>query len=286
MSELAKRTIVSLVGVPLVVAAAYLGGAALSALLGILAAVATWELYRMAAVGGVRPLAAGVALSAAVPLLVQAHYQRIVSVPVSVGAVVVVALLGAALWARGVHGRPLAAVAVTVFGVLYVGGALAFGYGLREHRFTIGDGAGAVLLGFPVVLTWASDTGAYFVGRAVGRRKLMPSISPGKTIEGSLGGLAATVLAAWLYATFVLLPVARLGVTPLGILVVGIAVSVAAQVGDLAESMLKREVGVKDSSGFLPGHGGVLDRIDSLLFVLPVAYLLLDRFGLLQPVLG
>ena len=284
MSELSKRVIVSLAGVPVVLFAAYFGGAALSALLGILAAVGTWELYRIATVAGVRPLAVGVALSAAVPLLVQAHFQRILSVPLSVGAVIVVALLGAALWVRGVEGRPLLAVAVTVFGVLYVGGMLSFGYGLREHRFTVGDAAGATLVGFPVLLTWASDTGAYFVGRAIGRRKLMPSISPGKTIEGSLGGLVTTVLVAWLYATFVLVPVASLALTAAGVVVIGVAVSVAAQVGDLAESMIKREAGVKDSSGFLPGHGGVLDRVDSLLFVLPVAYLLLDRFGLLLPV--
>ena len=286
MSELAKRTIVALALVPVVAAAAYFGGAALSALLGIVAAVATWELYRIAAVGGVRPLGVGVALSAAIPLLVQAHYQRILTLPVSVGAVTVIALLGAALWLRGLDGRPLLAVAVTVFGALYVGGMLAFAYGLREHRFTIGDGAGAALVGFPVVLTWASDTGAYFVGRAVGRRKLMPSISPGKTVEGALGGMAATILVAWAYATLVLEPVSRLALTLGGAVLVGAAVSIAAQVGDLAESMLKREAGVKDSSGFLPGHGGVLDRIDSLLFVLPVAYLLLDRFGLLYPVIG
>lgn len=284
MSELAKRVLVSVIGAPLVLLAALAGGAALSSLLGILAAVGTWELYRMAGVGGVRPLPIGIALSAAIPLLVQAHFQRLVTLPVSVGAVAVVALLGLALWTRGVEGRPLSAVSVTVFGALYVGGMLAFAYGLRDHRFTVSAAGGAALLGLPILLTWSSDTGAYFVGRALGRRKLMPSISPGKTIEGSVGGLLATVLAAWLYATFVLTPMADLALTTVGVLVLGVGVSVAAQVGDLAESMLKREAGVKDSSGLLPGHGGVLDRIDSLLFVLPVSYLLLDRFGLLLPV--
>ena len=135
-----------------------------------------------------------------------------------------------------------------------------------------------------MVLTWASDIGAYFVGRAVGRRKLIPAVSPGKTVEGALGGVLFTVLVAWAYVALVLTPVAHLDVRPMGLVLFGVAVSVAAQLGDLAESLLKREAGVKDSSHLIPGHGGVLDRMDSIFFVLPVAYLLLDRFRLLLPV--
>lgn len=284
MTELAKRVIVSLVAVPLAVGAAYLGGAALSALLGIIAAIAAWELFRIARAGGVDPLPIGIALAAAVPLVVQAHHQRVFTMTLSVGAVIVVALLGLAIWTRGVQGRPLAAVAITVFGVLYTGGMLSFAYGLRYHRYTIGALAGAALLAFPLVLTWASDIGGYFVGRALGRHRLAPAVSPGKTVEGALGGLLLTMLVAWAYADWVLTPYGRLALTATGAVVVGAMISIAAQTGDLAESMLKREAGVKDSSGIVPGHGGVLDRVDSLLFVLPVAYLLLDRGGLLQPV--
>ena len=284
MSELAKRVIVSVVLVPLVVAAAYLGRAPLAALLGIVAALGAWELNRIAAAGGVRPLAVAIPLAAAVPLLVQAFYEGVFALPLSVAAVALVAIVGAAIWLRGVDGRPLPAAAITVFGVLYVGGTLSFAYGLRYHRFTIGDLAGTVLLFLPLVLTWASDIGAYFVGRAVGRRKLIPSVSPGKTVEGAIGGLALTVVAAWAYVQFALEPYARLSMTAAGIVIVGVAVSLAAQLGDLAESLIKREAGVKDSSRLIPGHGGVLDRVDSLLFVLPVAYLILDRFRLLVPV--
>jgi phosphatidate cytidylyltransferase len=285
VSELAKRVLVSLVAVPVAVGAAYLGGAALSALLGIIAAVACWELFRIARAGGIDPLPVGVGLAAALPLVVQAHYQRVFTITLSVGAVLTVALLGLAIWTRGVERRPLSAVAVTVFGILYTGGMLSFAFGLRYHRFTIGAVAGAVLLAFPLVLTWASDIGGYFVGRAVGRRKLAPAVSPGKTVEGALGGLLLTILVAWAYSEWVLTPHGRLALTVTGAMVVGATISIAAQMGDLAESMLKREAGVKDSSGIVPGHGGVLDRIDSLLFVLPVAYLLLDRGGLLQPVI-
>jgi phosphatidate cytidylyltransferase len=134
---------------------------------------------------------------------------------------------------------------------------------------------GGVLLIFPLVVTWASDIGAYFVGRAIGGRKLIPSVSPGKTVAGAVGGLVASMLVAWLYARSVLVPVANLGFTPWGAVLFGAIVSVAAQVGDLFESLIKREGGVKDSSRIIPGHGGILDRFDSLIFVLPVAYLLL-----------
>ena len=286
MSELAKRVLVSLVAAPTVIVAAYVGRAALAAVLGIIAALGAWEVGRMAQERGVRPLAAGIALAAAIPLLVQAHYERVYSLPLSVAATVFVALFGAAIWLRGVDGRPLTAVAVTVFAALYTGGMLSFAYGLRYHRFTIPSEpeAGTALLFLPVMLTWASDIGAYFVGRAAGRRKLIPGVSPGKTVEGALGGVAFTVLLAWIYVVFVLRPLAHLSLTVGGIVLFGVVISVAAQVGDLAESLIKREAGVKDSSRLIPGHGGVLDRLDSVFFVLPVAYLLLDRFRLLVPV--
>lgn len=284
MSELAKRVFVSVVAVPVVLGAAYAGGGALGALLGIVAALATWELYRMAAAGGTRPLAVGIGVAAALPLAVQASYEGIFLVPLSVIAVAMLALVALAIWQRGVDGRPLAAVSVTVLGILYTGGMLSFAYGLRYHRWTVDAAAGTALLLFPVILTWASDIGAYFVGRAIGRHKLIPAVSPGKTVEGAVGGLVATVLVAWLYVAMVLRPVAHLSLTPAALVTVGVLISVAAQLGDLAESLFKREAGVKDSSGLIPGHGGVLDRIDSLLFVLPVAYLLLDRLRLLDAV--
>jgi phosphatidate cytidylyltransferase len=124
------------------------------------------------------------------------------------------------------------------------------------------------------VLTWASDIGAYFVGRTVGGRKLLPAVSPGKTVSGALGGLAATILVSWLYVRYALAPVASLTMTLPATIAFGLVISIAAQVGDLTESLLKREANVKDSSRLIPGHGGLLDRLDSLLFVLPVAYLL------------
>ena len=103
----------------------------------------------------------------------------------------------------------------------------------------------------------------------------MPSVSPGKTIEGSLAGLAFAIAGAWLYVEFLLEPYAQLSLPPFAVLAFGFLISVAAQTGDLAESLLKRDAGVKDSGALLPGHGGALDRFDSLLFTLPVAYFFL-----------
>ena len=126
----------------------------------------------------------------------------------------------------------------------------------------------------PVVLTWASDSGAYFAGRAFKGPRLIPSVSPAKTISGAIGGIVLTLIACVVLTKFFLKPYAHLDFRPVGIVIFSVCISVAAQLGDLAESLLKREAGVKDSGTLLPGHGGALDRFDSLFFVLPVSYVL------------
>jgi len=117
-----------------------------------------------------------------------------------------------------------------------------------------------------------------------GKRKLIPSVSPGKTVAGAIGGLVLSVVIALVYVRWVLHPLAQLTLTVPATIVFGAVVSVVGQIGDLFESLLKREGGVKDSSTLLPGHGGVLDRFDSMLFVLPVAALLLHALLLPAPV--
>ena len=275
MSDLAKRIVSALVAAPVALIMIYLGGLPLAAFLAAISAGCAWEFYRIAAAGGVEPLdPVGIPLAGGVPLAVYAAGVGLYRPSLVVPAVVMLVILAAVIWARGPQRRPLAAGATTVMGVLYTGALLSFGYALREHPYAVGERAGTALVAFPLVLTWASDIGAFFVGRVVGGPKLIPSVSPGKTISGALGGLAATVVASWLYVRFALAPVALLTMTIPATILFGALISVSAQVGDLAESLLKREANVKDSSHLIPGHGGLLDRLDSLLFVLPVAYLL------------
>jgi phosphatidate cytidylyltransferase len=193
----------------------------------------------------------------------------------------ILVLFSSTIWLRGPTGKPLSSVSVTAFGVLYAG-LFSYVYALRYHDYAVGAGAGTALVSLPILLTWSTDVGAYTFGRAFGKKKLIPSVSPGKTVEGAVGGLGLAIVICLLYVRFILMPYAQLGLTIQGAVLFAIVVSVAAQVGDLAESLLKREAGIKDSSRIIPGHGGILDRFDSILFVMPIAFLLLGR--LLLPI--
>jgi phosphatidate cytidylyltransferase len=289
-SELTKRIAVGVIGAPIAIAILLYGGWPLAGLLAVASALGAWEYFRIARASGLTPLDdIGVVIAGLIPLFVRVVRPDAAVGPMSLVVVVLLLLLAVSIWMRGVTGKPLGAVAVTAFGAAYTGGTLSFAYAIRYHEYAFAPASvslggrlvavpsGGLLLLLPVLLTWASDIGAYAVGRTMGRHKLIPSVSPGKTIEGSVGGLLASMLVAWAYTQFVLHPASHLDFrwAPAGVLAFGALVSVAAQVGDLAESLLKREAGVKDSSHIIPGHGGILDRFDSLLFVLPVAYVVL-----------
>jgi phosphatidate cytidylyltransferase len=276
--------LVAVIGIPIAVAAGYLGDLALAALLALLAGVGAWELFRFSRAHGPPALEAiGIPLAALMPLGTHAVRLGWLDAPLAAAGAVFVAMTGAVLWSRSPGERPLGSVAVTVFGVLYTGGTLAYAYALRHHRFVVEPAAGAVLLFFPIALTWISDSGAYFAGRAFGKRKLMPTVSPGKTVAGAIGAIVVSMIGAWAYNDFVLRPVAQLALAPWTALVFGAVISAVGQVGDLVESLFKREAGVKDSSTFFSAHGGVLDRLDSLYFAIPVAYLILSRLLLAAP---
>jgi phosphatidate cytidylyltransferase len=283
------------IAAPLAIAILLYGGWPLAALLAVVSALGAWEFFRIARASGLTPFDdLGTAIAGLIPLVVHAKFLGLYDPNGRLGAlslivIVLLVLLGLAIWMRGVAGKPLGSVAATVFGIAYTGGTLSFGYGIRNHDYasapaalslggrTFALAAGGLLLLLPVLVTWASDIGAYAVGRTMGKHKLIPSVSPGKTVEGAVGGLLASMLVAAVYTRYVLHPAAHLSfrMTPLGVLTFGALVSVAAQIGDLAESLFKREAGVKDSSHIIPGHGGILDRFDSLLFVLPVSFVLL-----------
>lgn len=156
-----------------------------------------------------------------------------------------------------------------VAGLLYLPVLLSFLSRLRR----LDDGVGWVFMA--LAGTWLADTGAYFAGRAFGRRKLFPRISPKKTWEGAFGGMAGAVFGAWCVQQLVLPDLATIHVVVLGAAVAWIGVA-----GDLVESMMKRSFGVKDSGSILPGHGGMLDRLDGVLFTAPFLWLYATFFGL------
>ncbi len=151
--------------------------------------------------------------------------------------------------------------AVVAFGPLYIG--LCLGHLLLTRAMPEGE---FLIFGL-FLITWAADTGAYYVGTSLGRHKLAPSISPNKTIEGVGGGLVAAVLAAFLVQAW-FLP----ALTAADCVAVACLLTIAGLLGDLAESAMKRGAGVKDSGSLIPGHGGMLDRLDSLLFTAPAFY--------------
>jgi len=160
-------------------------------------------------------------------------------------------------------------MAVTIFGVFYVGWLGTHFVFLRELPLRIGtpysEGTRYVLL--PFFLGWTSDTAAYLAGRFFGKTKFIPRISPNKSLEGSAGALIASPFVAWAAkATFAPF------LSMVDVVALGLISGVASQLGDLVESMIKREANVKDASSVIPGHGGLLDRFDSLLFAAPAVY--------------
>jgi phosphatidate cytidylyltransferase len=282
-----RRVAFAVVAIPLVLGIAWLGAWVFAALLAVAAALGAREVYGFAHQQGLEPLGrTGMAAAALTPLAVALTIFAPGTVADLIGSGylllgVLLGVLALALWRRGPTGRPLTAVAVTIFGVLYAGWLPSFALRLRHpYAATVLNDAriGMALLFYPLILTWIGDSLAMAGGRTFGGPKMAPVISPNKTWAGGISGLLGTVAISLIYAAVVF---TRVGVTlSLGeALIFGVVISVAGQLGDVAESLFKREVGVKDSSSLIPGHGGVLDRLDSLYFVVPVTALLYRLAG-------
>lgn len=286
-SNLVRRIAVAAVGVPIALGLAYWGGWPLVALLALVGPLGVRELFAFAERQGVRPVRGmGYATAA---LIAPVTYTAYVSPacrelmarawPYAI-ALWLLALLTWALAARRPTERPLGATAVTLLAVLYAGALPAFLIPIRHDLFATRSWAGAWLVFFPLVVTWICDTFAMFGGRTFGGPKLAPTVSPGKTRSGAAAGVVGALVVAVVFGTAVF---PRLGIdAPLGHLVLMAAVlSVVGQVGDLVESLFKREAGLKDSGTLIPGHGGVLDRLDSLYFVIPTAAALYRALGII-----
>lgn len=262
------------------VAVVWVGGWLLATLVAVLGVLGTRELYDFARKQGIEPLAAlGLTAAAAIPLATYWVKGYADWEPVLYAAALWLLGVLVAAMVRGPGRRPLTAVAVTIFGGLYASALLAFIVAIRHGPHSDAHPRGSVaLVLLPLVVTWVCDTCAMTAGTLLGGPKLAPVLSPHKTWAGAVAGTVGGLIVALVYGSLVLDRFGlRLGVVQLA--TVGVVVAVAAQVGDVAESLLKREAGVKDSSALIPGHGGVLDRLDSLYFVLPASAGLFRAFG-------
>ncbi len=260
---LRTRVLSAAVLIPLVAGLTYVGGWLLAGALLVVAVRSVHELFHLVETEGYRPSLPASALVIAA-LLASARFPDLHLT----GLVLAASVMGTLVWQllRPPKGRPTQSWALTLGAALWLGWLIAHVVLLRDLSPALGLGLGARWLAVVFLVTWINDTAAYFVGRAVGQRSCAPYLSPNKTWEGTvggwLGGVAATLLLGhWL----VDLPWAH------G-LALGALVATVAPFGDLAKSMVKRQMGVKDFSALIPGHGGMFDRIDSLLFVAPTMY--------------
>ncbi len=269
---LKKRVITALWGIPLIIAAVWFEKPLpwFTVLIAVWGVLAVFEFYRLVAASNVPPLTYfGLVwtllfiLSRNSDLLsvLEPHFDLSLLMPLLLTSSLVLPLI----WLLTLLQKEgaFASWVWTVAGILYVGWLLGYLVALRD----LDDGRNWVF--FALFITFASDTAAFFTGRALGRHKLAPHISPGKTWEGATGG----ILGAVIVSLFFILP------TPLSLpltwwqaALLGLLVSIFGQLGDLAESLFKRNMGVKDSGSLIPGHGGFLDRMDSIVFAGIVVY--------------
>jgi len=277
-----KRVAAALVGVPILILLLFLGNGEVFALVVCaLSVVGVHEFYSAVAKVKAQPAApfgwAGVLIACA------AAWGRTQGVSLFWLVPALTALLMAALATQIVRSNraPIRDLGCTVLGAVYVGLLLPHLILIRGIGVTISHSLfnwyslGARLMLFVFLVTWAADTGAYFIGRSFGRRALCPSLSPGKTVEGFLGGL----LAAFVAGTVFFVPLVGSVLPPFSAAntvfhgtALGLIAGILGPIGDLSKSALKRELEIKDFGDTIPGHGGVLDRFDSIMFVAPAAY--------------
>ncbi|HXX37904.1 MAG TPA: phosphatidate cytidylyltransferase [bacterium] len=259
--SLLSRTVTALLGGALTVGLILLGQLWLALGVAVAAVIGLCEFYRMAERAGYHPVwEAGI--GGTVLFVAAAAYSSSWE-PMLVPALLVYTML---VQLRGGRAdRALANAGVTVLGALYVGYLFSYLVRLRALPFGPLHVVGPLPPLLVICAVWASESAAYFVGLAWGRRKLLPTISPRKSLEGAAGGIAAGTVAGLLFAVASGLPAAA-GIA------VGVVCALAAVCGDLWESAIKREVGVKDAGSVLPGHGGILDRFDGLLLAAVAGY--------------
>jgi len=266
MTDLTRRILTALALAPIALALTWVGGWGFALLVAFAVVVSQFELYSLMRQADIRPLVVpGLLLG----LLVALHSRLPWAPPVLVAGGIVL-LVAFVFWKTE---QPLSDISGTLLGVFYPAFLLSFAITLREaDGFPLMEGDGFWLMLTVLVGVWGADTFAYFVGRTFGKTKLLPAVSPKKTWEGAIGGLAGAFAIIAAFKVFALPILGWIDVVALGM-----CCGVAGPLGDLLVSRFKRSVGAKDTGSWLPGHGGVLDRLDAAILAVPLATLYLDH---------
>ncbi|HEY3374066.1 MAG TPA: phosphatidate cytidylyltransferase [Candidatus Aquicultor sp.] len=260
---LRERVISTLVGVPVIIACLLLGKFVFTFLIAVVATIAIDELYSMFVLRDYKP---------SIPLGVIGGLVVVVSALAAGSSGIIttlIAIMIIALMRLAFAQTTIVDTALTVFGIVYVSLSLSH----TVLLYTVEYGFIGVLLVF--IGTWVSDIGAYGIGSAIGKRKIAPAISANKTLEGLLAGMFTPAVVIAILFVLPWLPFAARQGMPLALIegfTMGLLIGIAAPIGDLVESRIKREVRVKDSGVLIPGHGGFMDRFDSLMFAAVVGY--------------
>lgn len=253
---LQQRVITALVSISLLIAAVWFGKPWFTILVAIWGLLAVFEFYKMVSVSKT-PLLAYFGLVWTLLFILSPHFGYDFLTPLLLTSAVILSLICLLLLPQ--KERAFINWAWTMAGILYVGWLLSYFVALRSLD------AGRDWVFFALFITFGSDTAAFFVGRTLGRHRLAPRISPGKTWEGAIAGIFGAIIVGLLFTMLVPLSYGQA-------IFLSLLVSILGQLGDLVESLLKRNMGVKDSSKLIPGHGGFLDRIDSIVFAGVVVY--------------
>lgn len=266
--DLSTRVGVAIVGIPLILAAIYFGKLYFLALIDIILVLALKEFFNLAKCKGYQPMTWFGYLSAlAISWNFYFHHTRWLS-----AVILAILMIGLILQMLLGKDNAIANISITIFGIFYLS-LLSFFILLREiavdSHVSYLTGAWLVVIVFASI--WLCDTGAYLVGSSFGKHPLFKRVSPKKTWEGAIGGLVAAI-AGCIGLKYLLMP-SLLGISDC--VIMGSIVGIFGQISDLIESLFKRDAGVKDSSHILPGHGGIFDRFDSPIFVVPLVYLYL-----------
>jgi len=286
---LGPKALTAAVAVPIAIALLFLGGLPLFLVVTAAMLVGLQEFYRAVRIKGIYPFELGgwacaIGIAAATHFVTWDHAYRSGVITACIAGAVLTAMI--AQFRRPEGSSVIANSGATVFGVVWV--ALLFSFMLRLRALPLSDIASVPVGGFRdragilflVMLTVClQDSFDQITGMLIGKRKLWPNISPGKSLEGCIGGFIAAVITSTVAGTL-------MGLPPLELAGLGVVLGVFGQLGDFCKSMIKRELGIKDFGKIIPGHGGVLDRFDSLVFTMPIAYLYFREFEWIHGWLG